>query len=93
MSSAKAPTHEQYMRRHAVAFELGISRHTLARLIARDATFPQFFAITPGIEVIARNDFFQWIKRKRMDARLRRSIDPKSTVLLPPALLRREDDP
>ena len=54
----------------AVAFELGITRHTLARLIAKDKTFPRFFAITAGIEVIAREDLDAWIARKRTESRL-----------------------
>ncbi|MFK3738490.1 helix-turn-helix transcriptional regulator [Massilia sp. TN1-12] len=55
----------QYMRRQAVAYELGISRHTLARMLKTDATFPRFFEITPGITVIARADFEHWLRMKR----------------------------
>ena len=57
-----------FMRRQAVAFELGISRHTVARLLLSDATFPRFFEITPGIEVIARADFDGWLRKKRLKA-------------------------
>jgi hypothetical protein len=60
------------MRRQAVAFELGITRHTLARILDKDATFPAFFAISPGIEVIERRDFERWLQRKRLAARLKR---------------------
>ncbi len=56
----------QYMRRQAVAFELGLSRHTLARMLKRDPTFPRFFEITPGITVIARADFDRWLREKRL---------------------------
>ena len=56
----------QFMRRQAVAFELGISRHTIARMLKADATFPRFFEITPGIEVIARADFEGWLRNKRL---------------------------
>ena len=58
----------QFMRRQAVAFELGISRHTIARMLKRDADFPRFFEITPGIEVIARADFESWLRNKRLQA-------------------------
>lgn len=60
------PTIKQYMRRQAVAFELGISRHTIARMLKSDATFPRFFEITPGIEVISRADFDKWLRNKRL---------------------------
>lgn len=55
----------QYMRRQMVAYELGISRHTLARMIKSDPSFPRFFEITPGIAVIARADFDHWLRTKR----------------------------
>ncbi len=57
-----------FMRRQAVAFELGVSRHTIARLLLSDATFPRFFEITPGIGVIARADFDGWLRKKRLKA-------------------------
>ena len=56
----------QYMRRQLVAYELGISRHTLARMLKVDASFPRFFEITPGITVIARADFEHWLRLKRL---------------------------
>lgn len=58
----------QFMRRQAVAFELGVSRHTLTRMLKRDPTFPRFFAITPGVEVVARADFERWLREKRLTA-------------------------
>ena len=58
----------QYMRRQLVAYELGISRHTLTRMLKVDATFPRFFEITPGIAVIARADFEHWLRTKRLAA-------------------------
>ena len=58
----------QYMRRQAVAYELGVSRHTLTRMLKRDSTFPRFFEITPGITVIARADFERWLREKRLKA-------------------------
>ena len=56
----------QFMRRQAVAFELGIIRHTLSRMLKRDPTFPRFFEITPGVTVIARADFERWLREKRL---------------------------
>jgi len=56
----------QYMRRQLVAYELGISRHTLTRMVKADASFPRFFEITPGIAVIARADFDHWLRAKRL---------------------------
>jgi predicted DNA-binding transcriptional regulator AlpA len=61
-------TINQYMRRQAVAYELGVSRHTLARMLKTDITFPRFFEITPGIEIIARADFDGWLRNKRLAA-------------------------
>lgn len=69
----------QFMRRQAVAFELGISRHTLGRMTKRDPLFPRFFEITPGIEVIARVDFDNWLRRKRLASRLKKSPAPIAT--------------
>jgi predicted DNA-binding transcriptional regulator AlpA len=60
------PVISQYMRRKLVAHELGISRHTLARMIDSDGSFPRFFEITPGITVIARADFDHWLRAKRL---------------------------
>ena len=56
----------QYMRRQLVAYELGISRHTLSRMIKIDMAFPRFFEITPGITVILRADFEHWLRSKRL---------------------------
>jgi hypothetical protein len=67
------------MRRQQVCFELGITRHTLRRLVARDPTFPPFFEITEGIEVIDRRDFDAWIRDKRLRSRARALIDPRFT--------------
>lgn len=65
---AKEPVRAQFLRRQQVAFELGISRHTLARVIKSDPHFPRFIPITPGIEVITRTEFEAWLRRKRFTA-------------------------
>lgn len=72
------PLRAAYLRRQAVAFELGITRHTLARMIERDESFPRFFAISPGIEVIARDDLEAWILQKRNGSRMKRLLAPSS---------------
>ena len=70
MKRPDAPRCASFLRRQAVAYELGITRHTLARMIQRDKTFPRFFEITPGIEVIDRADLDQWVAQKKRAARL-----------------------
>lgn len=65
---ANAPRHASFMRRQAVAFELGISRHTLRKIIDSDPNFPSFFAVSPGIEVVYRQDFERWLSRKRLES-------------------------
>lgn len=65
---SNAPAIAQFMRRQQVSFELGISRHTLTRMLKRDATFPRFIQITPGVEVIARADFENWLRGKRLES-------------------------
>lgn len=78
------PAINRYMRRKAVAFELGINRHTLARMIKTDPTFPPFMEITPGVEVIARDDFERWLREKRLaalTAARRAQSDPVATGL------------
>ena len=66
-----SPVHLQFLRKKQVAFELGISRHTVARMINKDPDFPTFFEITPGIEVIERAAFDRWLVGKRVKARLK----------------------
>lgn len=78
MSERKAPAHAQFMRRQAVAFELNVSRHTLARIIERDRTFPRFFAISPGIEVCERSEFDSWVAQRKLAARLLRLTSPSN---------------
>lgn len=76
--STNAPRHASFMRRQAISFELGISRHTLRKIIDSDAEFPRFFAVSPGIEVIHRADFERWLSRKRLESIQKQ---PTSTTL------------
>jgi predicted DNA-binding transcriptional regulator AlpA len=64
----RSPLHAQFMRRKAVAHELGLDRHTLARIIKSDPDFPPFFAISAGVEVIERVALERWIEKKRRGA-------------------------
>ena len=63
---SRQPAIARFMRRQQVAFELGLSRHTLSRMLKTDATFPRFFEITPGIEVVAHEDFDRWLRERRL---------------------------
>lgn len=58
------PAIARFMRKKQVCFDLGISRHTLTRMLKRDTTFPRFFEVTPGVEVVARADFEHWLRAK-----------------------------
>jgi predicted DNA-binding transcriptional regulator AlpA len=60
---------DQFMRQKAVAFYLGISRHTLARIIARDSTFPKFIELSPGIHLLRKTELEAWLRRKGLEAR------------------------
>lgn len=64
------------MRRKAVCAELGITRHTLARIVAVDKRFPVFFEISPGIGVIERTDLEAWVRLKKNIALVREGAGP-----------------
>lgn len=59
------------MRRADVCRELGITRHTLAGIEKQDPTFPVFFPIAPGVEVVLRRDVEKWIKLKQLVTRMK----------------------
>lgn len=65
-------SHTGFMRRKAVMLDLNITKNTLARMIETDPSFPPFFAISPGIEVITRDDYQAWLAQKKLAARLSR---------------------
>jgi predicted DNA-binding transcriptional regulator AlpA len=74
IARGQAPAHDDFgdfMRRKAVADLLGVSRHTLRRLIEHDPTFPRFIAISPGIEVVRRRAVERWLSEKEHAARAR----------------------
>lgn len=62
----ESPRAAGFLRRQQVAFELGVTRHTLRRIIQSDPAFPRFFEISPGVEVIERRDLDRWIRLKKL---------------------------
>jgi predicted DNA-binding transcriptional regulator AlpA len=54
------------MRMQACANLLGISRHTLRRLIRADPTFPRFIELTPGIRLVRVRDVRAWLREKEL---------------------------
>lgn len=56
--------------RKAVTAELGICRNTLSKIVETDPTFPRFFSISPGVQVIERSELDAWIEQKRLAGRL-----------------------
>jgi integrase len=64
------PQAGKFLRRKAVCVELGITRHTLTKIISTDKRFPAFFDISPGIAVIERTDLEAWVRLKKNIARV-----------------------
>lgn len=64
---------DRLLRRKEVAAMLGIGRHTLARLIRSDPTFPRFFDISRGISKVRAREVSRWIQEKELQARERNS--------------------
>lgn len=62
---------DRLLRRKGVAAMLGISRHTLARVIKLDPTFPRFFDLSPGISYVRARDVSRWLRKKELHARER----------------------
>jgi predicted DNA-binding transcriptional regulator AlpA len=60
---------DRWLRKKAVAALLGVSRHTLRRLLAADSSFPRFVQLTPGVSVVRLRDVKLWLKRKELQAR------------------------
>lgn len=59
----------KFLRQKGVAAMLGISRHTLKRIIDRDPTFPRFIELSPGIRMVRAREISAWIRTKELDAR------------------------
>jgi len=60
---------DRFLRRKAVSDLLGISRHTLRRIIEGDPTFPRFVEISPGIQVVRERAVRRWVATKELAAR------------------------
>lgn len=60
---------EKLLRQKGVAAMLGISRHTLKRIMLRDPTFPRFMELSPGIHMVRVREVRSWLRRKELDAR------------------------
>jgi predicted DNA-binding transcriptional regulator AlpA len=58
------------MRRGEVAHFLRVDRHTLLRMVKRDPTFPKFFALSAGVDVLDRADLLEWIEQRRLSSRV-----------------------
>lgn len=59
---------EKLLRMKGVAGMLGISRHTLRRIMQNDVTFPQFIELSPGIRMVRVRDVRAWFRRKEVEA-------------------------
>lgn len=62
---------EKLLRQKGAAALLGISRHTLSRIMARDPTFPKFIELSPGIKMIRARDVRAWVRAKEISSRMR----------------------
>jgi predicted DNA-binding transcriptional regulator AlpA len=60
---------EALLRRKEVCAMLRISRRTLARVIDGDPTFPKFFSLAPGVDVVRARAVRRWISQKELAAR------------------------
>ena len=65
-------TPHKLLRRGHVERRLGVSRWTLARIIHTDPTFPGFFELSPGIEVIRQDRLEAWLRLREIEARVPR---------------------
>jgi predicted DNA-binding transcriptional regulator AlpA len=59
---------ETLLRMQGVADMLGISRHTLRRLIKKDPTFPRFIELTPGIRMVRARNIRAWLRKKEVES-------------------------
>lgn len=72
MHSATEPAIEdesRWLRQKQVAALLGVSRHTLARIVKGDPTFPRFVELSPGVRVVRERLVRRWLAEKEFAAR------------------------
>lgn len=58
----------KFLRMKGVAALLGVSRHTLRRIIDRDPTFPPVVELAPGIRMWRARQVIEWLNRKELAA-------------------------
>jgi predicted DNA-binding transcriptional regulator AlpA len=58
----------KFLRMKGVAAVIGVSRHTLRRIIERDPTFPPVVELSPGIRMWRERDVREWLNRKYLAA-------------------------
>mgnify|MGYP001042128594 CR=1 FL=1 len=59
---------EKLLRMKGVADMLGVSRHTLRRLIQKDPSFPRFIELSPGIRMVRARNIKAWIRKKEVES-------------------------
>jgi predicted DNA-binding transcriptional regulator AlpA len=59
---------EQLLRMKGVAHMLGISRHTLRRLMQKDPSFPRFIELSPGIRMVRVRNIKAWLRKKEVES-------------------------
>lgn len=59
---------DRLLRMKAVAAMLGMTRHTLRRVMKADPTFPRFIELTPGIRMVRARAVRAWLRRKELEA-------------------------
>lgn len=70
---------DKLLRMKAVADMLGFSRHTLARIMKKDPTFPAFIELSPGIKMVRAREVKAWLSRKELEAREKNIYERNST--------------
>lgn len=58
------------LQRKQVAAELGITRGTLRKIEVTDRSFPAFWALSAGIEVITRQQLDAWVEQREEIGRI-----------------------
>lgn len=71
---------ERLLRQQGAAALLGISRHTLKRIMDRDPTFPRFIELSPGIRMVRAREVRAWLRGKELDAREKTAAAPAATT-------------
>lgn len=67
------------LRRKGVADMLGVSRHTVSRIMKKDPTFPRFIQLSCGIEVVRAREIKAWFLGKELEAREKSIKDQHDT--------------